>query len=308
MWCFQFDDARAAGDVTGSGQESLPEQFERHRSRLRAVAYRVLGSVGEAEDAVQEAWIRLSRADAGEIESLGAWLTTVVGRIALDMLRSRTTHPEQSMPVHLPDPIVDAVEETTPENEAVVADSIGLAMQVVIERLGPAERLAYVLHDMFAVPFDEIAPLVERSSDATRQLASRARRRVRSEDPRPDLDLNRQREAAEAFLTASREGDFEALVAVLDPEVVLRADKGPVPASKEVRGAEAVAARAQTFARLDLERHEVLVNGALGYVATLKGAPYSLGTFTVRDGRIVELYFLTDPKRLAQLDLSAIGL
>jgi RNA polymerase sigma factor (sigma-70 family) len=295
--------------VTDGRREPLAEQFEESRSRLRAVAYRILGSTGEAEEAVQEAWIRLSRTDAEEIENLSGWLTTVVGRIALNMLRGRASHREEpTSDVHLPDPIIDSVDETTPENEAVIADSVGLAMQVVIERLGPAERLAYVLHDMFAVPFDEIAPVVERSPEATRQLASRARRRVRSEDPGPDLNLDRQRQAAEAFLTASREGDFEALVAVLDPDVVLRADKGPVPASREVRGAEAVAARAQTFARLDLERHEVLVNGALGYIATLKGAPYSLGTFTVKDGRIVELYFLTDPKRLAQLDLSVIGL
>jgi RNA polymerase sigma factor (sigma-70 family) len=294
--------------VTDDGPESLTERFECHRSRMRAVAYRILGSTGEADDAVQEAWIRLNGSDVEKIENFGGWLTTVVGRIALDMLRSRARHPEEPMPVHLPDPIIDPVEGTTPENEAVIADSVGLAMQVVIEKLGPAERLAYVLHDMFAVPFDEIAPALERSPEATRQLASRARRRVRSEDPGPDLDLDRQREAAEAFLTASREGNFEALVAVLDPDVVLRADKGAVPASREVRGAEAVASRAQTFARLDLERHELLVNGALGYLSTLKGAPFSLGTFTVRDGRIVELYFLTDPERLARLDLGAVGL
>jgi RNA polymerase sigma-70 factor (ECF subfamily) len=291
-----------------AGTDSLTDEFERHRSRLRAVAYRILGSTGEAEDAVQEAWIRLSRSDTGEIENLRAWLTTVVGRIALDMLRSRAAHREEPVPVRLPDPIIDSVDGTTPENEAVIADSVGLAMQVVIERLGPAERLAYVLHDMFSVPFDEIAPVVERSPEATRQLASRARRRVRDEDPQPDPDLDSQRQAAEAFLAAAREGDFEALVAVLHPDAVLHADRGPVAASREVRGAEAVAGRAQTFARLDLERQEVLVNGALGYVATLRGRPFSVGAFTVRDGRIVELYFLTDQERLAELDLSAAGL
>jgi RNA polymerase sigma-70 factor (ECF subfamily) len=291
-----------------AGADSLADEFERHRGQLRAVAYRILGSTGEAEDAVQEAWIRLSRSDAGEIENLRAWLTTVVGRIALDMLRSRRTHREEPVPVHLPDPIIDAVDGTTPENEAVIADSVGLAMQVVIERLGPAERLAYVLHDMFSVPFDEIAPVLERSPEATRQLASRARRRVRDEDPEPDLDLGRQREAAEAFMAASRDGSFEALVAVLHPDVVLRPDFGPVPASKEVRGAEAVAKQAQTFARLDLDTHMVLVNGALGVIATRAGKPFSIGTFTVRNGRIAELYFLTDRRRIERLDLSAAGL
>jgi RNA polymerase sigma-70 factor (ECF subfamily) len=291
-----------------TGTDSLTDEFERHRGQLRAVAYRILGSTGEAEDAVQEAWIRLSRQDGEEIENLGGWLTTVVGRISLDMLRSRDRHREEPMPVHLPDPIIDAVDGTTPENEVVIADSIGLAMQVVIERLGPAERLVYVLHDMFAVPFDEIAPVVERSPDATRKLASRARQRVRDEDPEPDLDLDRQREAAEAFLAASRDGSFEALVSVLDPDVVLRSDFGPVPASREVRGAEAVAKQAQTYARLDLGRRMVLVNGAVGVISTRNGKPFSIGTFTVRDGRIAELYFFTDQKRLAELDLSAAGL
>jgi RNA polymerase sigma-70 factor (ECF subfamily) len=291
-----------------TGTDSLTDEFERHRGQLRAVAYRILGSTGEAEDAVQEAWIRLSRQDGEEIENLGGWLTTVVGRISLDMLRSRDRHREEPMPVHLPDPIIDAVDGTTPENEVVIADSIGLAMQVVIERLGPAERLVYVLHDMFAVPFDEIAPVVERSPDATRKLASRARQRVRDEDPEPDLDLDRQREAAEAFLAASRDGSFEALVSVLDPDVVLRSDFGPVPASREVRGAEAVAKQAQTYARLDLGRRMVLVNGAVGVISTRGDKPFSIGTFTVRDGRIAELYFFTDQKRLAELDLSAAGL
>jgi RNA polymerase sigma-70 factor (ECF subfamily) len=270
------------------------------------VAYRVLGSTGEADDAVQEAWIRLNRSEAGEIENLGGWLTTVVGRISLDMLRSRSTHREEPLP-QLPDPIIDSVDGTTPEHEAVIADSVGLAMQVVIEKLGPAERLAYVLHDMFAVPFDQIAPVVERSPDATRQLASRARRRVEAEDPEPDLDLDRQREVADAFLAASREGDFEALVAVLDPDVVLRADMGPAGIPQELHGAEAIARQAKFYSQLDLTMHRVLINGALGFITTLDGAPFSIGALTVRNGRIVELDFIADPERLAKLDLSVIG-
>jgi RNA polymerase sigma-70 factor (ECF subfamily) len=290
-----------------TGTASLVDEFEGHRGQLRAVAYRVLGSTGEADDAVQEAWIRLNRSDAGAIENLGAWLTTVVGRVSLDMLRSRSTHREEPLPGQLPDPIIDPVDGTTPENEALIADSVGLAMQVVIEKLGPAERLAYVLHDMFAVPFDQIAPVVERSPDATRQLASRARRRVEAEDPEPEPDLDRQREVAEAFLAASREGDFEALVAVLDPEVVLRADMGPAGKPQELRGAEAVAGQAKFYSQFDLTMHPVLINGAFGIVTTLDGAPFSIGAMTVRDGRIVELDFIADPERLAGLDLSVIG-
>jgi RNA polymerase sigma-70 factor (ECF subfamily) len=289
-----------------TGTASLVDEFEEHRGHLRAVAYRVLGSTGEADDAVQEAWIRLNRSEAGEIENLGGWLTTVVGRISLDMLRSRSTHREEPLP-QLPDPIIDSVDGTTPEHEAVIADSVGLAMQVVIEKLGPAERLAYVLHDMFAVPFDQIAPVVERSPDATRQLASRARRRVEAEDPEPDLDLDRQREVADAFLAASREGDFEALVAVLDPDVVLRADMGPAGIPQELHGAEAIARQAKFYSQLDLTMHRVLINGALGFITTLDGAPFSIGALTVRNGRIVELDFIADPERLAKLDLSVIG-
>jgi RNA polymerase sigma-70 factor (ECF subfamily) len=289
-----------------TGTASLVDEFEEHRGHLRAVAYRVLGSTGEADDAVQEAWIRLNRSEAGEIENLGGWLTTVVGRISLDMLRSRSTHREEPLP-QLPDPIIDSVDGTTPEHEAVIADSVGLAMQVVIEKLGPAERLAYVLHDMFAVPFDQIAAVVERSPDATRQLASRARRRVEAEDPEPDLDLDRQREVADAFLAASREGDFEALVAVLDPDVVLRADMGPAGIPQELHGAEAVARQAKFYSQLDLTMHRVLINGALGFITTLDGAPFSIGALTVRNGRIVELDFIADPERLAKLDLSVIG-
>ena len=224
----------------------LAERFEEHRSRLRAVAYRMLGSVSEADDAVQEAWLRLSRSDAGEIENLGAWLTTVVGRVSLDKLRSRRTRREQPLDVHVPEPSVDRADGTDPEHEALLADSVGLALLVVLETLSPAERLAFVLHDIFAVPFDEIAPIVDRSPEATRQLASRARRRVRAENTVPDADLDAQREVVEAFLAAARDGDFDRLVAVLDPDVVLRPDFGPLVAraSREVRWAEEVARQA----------------------------------------------------------------
>src|SRR5436305_2736201 len=219
----------------------LAEQFEHHRTRLRAVAYRMLGSLSEADDAVQEAWLRLSRSDAHEIENLGAWLTTVVGRVSLNMLRTRRAHREEPLGVHVPEPIVDRADGTDPEHEALLADSVGLALLVVLETLSPAERLAFVLHDMFAVPFDEIAPIVDRSPEATRQLASRARRRVRGAAPTPDADLDVQWEVVEAFLAAARKGDFDALVAVLDPDIVLRVDGGRTGLSKHVRGAEAVA-------------------------------------------------------------------
>src|SRR5438067_7754845 len=211
-------------------QESLAQQFEQQRPRLRAVAYRMLGSLSEADDAVQDAWLRLSRADASDVENLRAWLTTIVGRVALNMLRTRRTRREQPLDVQLPDPIIDPVDGSDPEHEEMLADSVGLALLVVLETLTPAERLAFVLHDMFAVPFDEIAPIVDRSPEATRQLASRARRRMQGERTIPDPDLGRQREVVDAFLAASREGDFEALLQVLDPDVVLRADLGAGPA------------------------------------------------------------------------------
>jgi RNA polymerase sigma-70 factor (ECF subfamily) len=289
-----------------TGTDSLTDEFERHRSKLRAVAYRILGSTAEAEDAVQEAWIRLSRQDAGEIENLGGWLTTVVSRIALNMLRSRKTHPEEPLEMRFPDPVVDPADGTDPEHEALLADSVGLALLIVLETLTPAERLAFVLHDMFAVPFDEIAPIVDRSPDATRQLASRARRRVRGERTTPDADLRRQREVVDAFLAAAREGDFDALVAVLDPDVVLHQDFGD-GAVREIRGAEAVASQARTYSQLGLEIRPVLVNGAVGAVAMRDGRPFSVGAVTVRDGKIVELDFLADPERLAKLDLSHLG-
>src|SRR5918992_1202639 len=246
----------------------LAERFEEHRSRMRAVAYRMLGSVSEADDAVQEAWLRLGRSDADEIENLGAWLTTVVGRVSLNMLRSRRTRREEPLDaVHVPEPIVDRVDGTDPEHEALVADSVGLALLVVLETLSPAERLAFVLHDIFAVPFDEIARIVDRSPEAARQLASRARRRVRGEHTVPDADLDTQREVMEAFLAAAREGDFDALLAVLDPDVVLRADVG-AGRSREVRGATTVARQALGYSRIGLVLHPALVNGAVGMVTT----------------------------------------
>ena len=280
----------------------LAARFEEHRSHLRAVAYRMLGSVSEADDAVQEGWLRVSRADTAEVENLKAWLTTVVARVSLNMLRSRTTGREEPLVVRIPDPIVDPADGTDPEHEALLADSVGLALLVVLETLTPAERLAFVLHDMFAVPFDEIAPIVDRTPEATRQLASRARRRVQRERAIPDPDVERQREVADAFLAAARDGDFGALVAVLDPDVVLRVDFGGGMTS-EVRGAEAVASQARAYSREGLVIHPALINGA---VATLSGRPFSVGGVTVRGGKIVALDFLLDPKRLAQLDLSLL--
>jgi RNA polymerase sigma factor (sigma-70 family) len=283
----------------------LAGRFEEHRRHLRAVAYRMLGSLSEADDAVQEAWLKLSRSDAGEIENLCDWLTTVVARVSLDMLRSRARRREEPLGVHIPDPIIDPADGPDPEHEALLADSVGLALLIVLELLSPAERVAFVLHDMFGVPFDEIAPIVERSPAATRQLASRARRRVMGARAVPDPDLDRQREVVYAFLAAARGGDFDALVAVLDPDVVLRADFGG-GATQEVRGAEAVASRARYYSRLGLVIHPALINGAVGAVATRDGRPFSVGAVTVRDGKIVELDFLTDPERLAQLDLTVL--
>jgi RNA polymerase sigma factor (sigma-70 family) len=284
----------------------LAERFEEHRGRLRAVAYRMLGSVSEADDAVQEAWLRLSRSDAEEIENLGAWLTTVVGRVSLNMLRSRRTHREEPLDaVHVPEPIIDRPDGTNPEHEALLADSVGLALLVVLETLSPPERLAFVLHDIFAVPFDEIAPIVDRSPDAARQLASRARRRVRAENTVPDADVEAQREVVEAFLAAARDGDFDGLVAVLDPDVVLRQDFGTT-ASREVRGAEAVAGQAMFYSQFGLDLKPALVNGAVGVVAMREGEPFSVGGFTVRSGRIVELDWLADAARLRELDLTVL--
>ena len=284
-----------------SEQDWLGQCFEEHRPRLRAVAYRMLGSRSEAEDAVQEAWLRLSRADTSDVENLGAWLTTVVGRVALNMLRSRRTRREESLDVVLMDPAAD---RAGPEDEALLADSVGLALFVVLETLAPAERLAFVLHDMFAVPFDEIAAIVDRSPEATRQLASRARRRVRGATPDPDDGTPAERAVVDAFLAAARNADFEGLLAVLDPDVVLRADFGPSAGGlRIVRGAESVAGQALTYARLGLSMRWALVNGAAGLVSIRDGRPYSVGWCVVRDGRIVEMDIVADPVRLRQVDL-----
>jgi len=287
-------------------QEWLARQFEDHRPHLRAVAYRMLGSISEAEDAVQDAWLRLSRADTSEVENLRGWLTTIVARVALNMLRSRRTRREQPLDVHVPDPIIDPADGTNPEHEALLADSVGLALLVVLETLTPAERLAFVLHDMFAVPFEEIATIVERSPEAARQLASRARRRVRGAAPVPDADLSAQWEVVEAFLAAAREGDFDALVAVLDPDVVLRADGGLTGPSAHVQGAEAVAGQALHWSRVDLTMRRALINGAAGMVTFLDGQPFSIAAITVRNGKIVEIDFLADPERVARLDLNVL--
>jgi RNA polymerase sigma factor (sigma-70 family) len=289
-------------------QQWLAQQFEEHRPHLRAVAYRMLGSLSETDDAVQDAWLRVSRADSSQVENLRAWLTTIVARVALNMLRSRTTRREQPLETRVPDPIVDATGGTNPEHEVLLADSVGLALLVVLETLTPAERLAFVLHDMFAVPFEEIAQIVERSPEATRQLASRARRRVQGAAPVPDPDLTAQWEVVEAFLAAAREGDFDALVAVLDPDVVLRADGGGVAGlSRHVQGAAAVAGQALYWTQqVELTVRHALVNGAPGIVSTREGKPFSVGAFTVKNGRIAEIDFLADPERIARLDLNVL--
>jgi RNA polymerase sigma factor (sigma-70 family) len=285
----------------------LADRFEEHRTTLRAVAYRMLGSLAEADDAVQEAWLRLSRADTNGVQNLGGWLTTVVGRVCLDMLRARRSRREEPLGVHVPDPVVRPDAGADPEHDALLADSVGLALLVVLETLSPAERLAFVLHDMFDVPFDEIAPIVQRSPAAARQLASRARRRVKGAAAVPDTDLGRQREVVGAFLDAARGGDFDALLAVLDPDVVLRADAGAVPAgaSRVIRGGPAVAAQALAFARrLGAFARPALVNGAAGMVAAPGGRPASVLGFTVRGEKIVEIDILADPARLRRLDLA----
>jgi RNA polymerase sigma factor (sigma-70 family) len=288
--------------------EFLAEQFEATRPHLRAVAYRMLGSLNEADDAVQEAWLRLSRSDANEIDNLGGWLTTVVARVSLDMLRSRKSRREEPLDVHVPEPIVGRADAIDPEHEALLADSVGLALLVVLETLSPAERLAFVLHDMFSVPFDEIGPMVGRSPTAARQLASRARRRVQGSTPPPDTDIAEQRRVVDAFFAAARDGDFEGLVAVLHPDVVVRSDGGVKRRrdTVEVRGAEAVAARAMSFARLAPYVRPALVNGAAGAVVAPGGRPFAVLGFTVTDGRIVEINGLVDPERLQQLDLTVL--
>ncbi|HEX2313218.1 MAG TPA: RNA polymerase sigma factor SigJ [Thermomonospora sp.] len=288
------------------GDDFLAERFEAHRGHLRAVAYRMLGSLSEAEDAVQEAWLRLSRSDTRDVDNLAGWLTTVVGRVCLDMLRSRTSRREEPLDLRLPDPIVSRPDAVDPEDAALLADSVGLALLVVLETLAPAERLAFVLHDLFGVPFDEIAPIVGRSPAAARQLASRARRRVQGAAPVPDPDLGRQREVVDAFLTAARGGDFEALVSVLDPDVVARSDAGAMRPAAVLRGAETVARQALTFARIADVARPALINGAAGVVAAVEGRPMSVMAFTVRDGRITAIDILADPERLERLDLKVL--
>jgi RNA polymerase sigma-70 factor (ECF subfamily) len=284
------------------------DEFEANRTHLRAVAYRMLGSVSEADDAVQEAWLRLSRSDVSDVGNLRAWLTTVVARVALDMLRSRRSRREEPLGPHVPEPIVSPQDGVDPEHEALLADSVGLALLVVLETLDPAERLAFVLHDMFAVPFDEIAPIVGRSPAAARQLASRARRRVQGAGPVPDVDLGRQREVVDAFLAAARGGDFDALVALLDPDVVLRVDRGAERpgASRELRGAAAVAEQVRTFASLARFARPALVNGAAGFVVAPRGRPLAVAGFTVSGDRIAEIDLLADPDRLRALDLTVL--
>jgi RNA polymerase sigma factor (sigma-70 family) len=290
-------------------QDWLAERFETHRGHLRGVAYRMLGSLTEADDAVQEAWIRLSRTDTSDVDNMRAWLTTVVGRVCLNMLRSRRTRREAPLDAHVPDPIVTPEEGLDPEHEALLGDSVGLALLVVLDTLTPAERVAFVLHDVFAVPFDEIAPIVGRSSGAARQLASRARRRVQGA-PVPDTDLDGQWAVADAFLAAAREGDFERLLAALDPDVVLRSDGGVTRPRlvSVVRGAEAVATQAMGFRRFAGTASRALVNGVPGGVAWApNGRPFAVVSMTVAGGRIVSIDILADPDRLNRLDLDLLA-
>ena len=288
------------------GNDWLAARFEANRSHLQSVAYRMLGSLSEADDVVQDAWFRLSRSDTSEVENLDGWLTTVVARLCLDALRSRKSKREEPLEAHVPDPIVTRADAVDPEHEALLADSVGLALLVVLDLLDPAERLAFVLHDMFGVPFDEIAPVVGRSPEAARQLASRARRRVRGA-AMPDADVRRQREVVDAFLTAAREGDFDALLTVLDPDVVLRADGGPgSPLSAVRRGAETVGSGAIRFADPARVHHPARVNGGAGAVVAVDGRPVAVMAFTVVDARIVEVNILVDPERIARLDVSDV--
>ena len=288
----------------------LAEGFEQNRARLRAVAYRMLGSLAEAEDAVQETWLRASRSDATGVDNLAGWLTTIVARVCLNALRSRRARREDPLGVHVPDPVIGRADGTNPEDEALLADSVGLALQVVLDTLAPAERLAFVLHDMFDLPFDQIAPIVGRSPAMARQLASRARRRVRGADAHaPDPDIARQRDVVDAFFAAAHCGDFDALVAVLDPDVVLRSDAGAARrgASVLVHGAAAVAGRALMFAQPSILIRPALVNGAAGVVVTVGGRPVSVLGFTVSHGKITEIDVMADRDRLQRLDLATLG-
>jgi RNA polymerase sigma factor (sigma-70 family) len=290
--------------------EWMAGRFEEHRAHLRAVAYRMLGSLTEADDAVQEAWLRLSRSGAGEVENLGGWLTTIVARVCLNMLRARNARREDSFGVHVPDPVISPDGELQPEEEALLADSVGLALLVVLDTLTPAERLAFVLHDVFELPFEEIAPMVGRTAVAARQLASRARRRVKGANvPVPDPDLARQREVVDAFFLAARGGDFDGLVALLDPDVVLRGDFGArrPTASKVVHGAAAVARQALLFARPAALLRSALVNGAAGVVVTVGGRPTAVMGFTVAEGKIVEIDAIADPERVRRIAAAVLA-
>jgi RNA polymerase sigma-70 factor (ECF subfamily) len=288
-------------------REWLTERFEQHRPHLRGVAYRMLGSVTEADDALQEAWLRIRDQDPQSVENMQAWLTTVVGRVCLNMLRSRRTRREE-LSTHVPDPVVALDAGVDPEQEALVADSVGLALQVVLDSLSPAERLAFVLHDVFGLPFAEIATILDRSEAAAQQLASRARRRVRG-SPEPDRDLARQRQVVDAFFAASRDGDFDALLAVLDPDVEVRIDGGKLreEASLLLRGAHEVAAYSATYSKLYPYVRPALVNGAAGAVVAPRGRPFSVMAFTVTNGKITQIDALVDPERLARLDLTLAG-
>ena len=288
-----------------SERDYLAERFEQHRTHLRAVAYRMLGSVSEVDDAVQEAWLRLSRADATGIDNLGGWLTTVVARVCLDMLRSRQSRREEPFTPDAPEPVATGTSGSSPEQEALLADSVGLALLVVLDKLAPAERLAFVLHDMFAVPFEEIAPLVGRSAEAARQLASRARRRVRGGGA-PDPDLVRQREVVEAFIAALRAGDFEGLLAVLDPDLVVRADMLPSGAPTEIRGAAAWAKGAVAYGHMARLTQPALVNGAIGVVVAPRGRLVRALRFTIANGKITEIEVIGNPARLGELDVSIV--
>jgi RNA polymerase sigma-70 factor (ECF subfamily) len=287
--------------------EWLAHQFEKHREHLRSVAYRLLGSLSEADDAVQETWLRVSKAGADDVENLGGWLTTITGRICLNMLRARSSRREQSIDVHLPDPVVSPDDQLQPETEALLADSVGLALLVVLDTLTPAERLAFVLHDLFRLPYDEIAPMIGRSSAAARQLASRARRRVQeAELPKSDSDRNRQREVVDAFFRAAREGDFEALLELLDEGVVLRTDFGEKRRAELIRGRERVAAQSLRGAMPHATVHPAFVNGAPGAVITIGERPFALMGFVINDDSIVEIVAIADSERVRHLASSVL--
>jgi RNA polymerase sigma factor (sigma-70 family) len=300
----ETDKVQSVPSASGSQIAIDAERFEAHRPHLRSVAYRMLGSLSEAEDAVQDTWLRVSRADLSEVDNLSGWLTTIVARICLNMLRARNTRREESLEVHLPDPVISPDDGLQPDDQAVLADSVGLALLVVLDTLSPAERLAFVLHDMFGLPFDEIAPLVDRSPAAARQLASRSRRRVRGiEMTAPDPDLGRQRAMVNAFFAAARGGDFDVLVALLDPDVVLRSDFGSrrPGAPKIIRGAAAVAKQAQLGAVPGAEVHPALINGAAGAVITVRGRAFAVMGFIVTNGKIIEITAIADPERVERI-------